>query len=130
MKVRLKLTLEETRALCRILSWIFMANPLNIASHIYICEAERLWWKLTNKLLEPPKKHYRICLTSVQIIALLSYDGAMEDFERVVYRDILAKTDKQYVSEVHHNTLRRQSFITSQIPKHATKDNEIYRLNG
>ena len=111
MKVKLKLTYNEFKALIFIFSKIAFLEEKNIVEYIDVREAENLCRKLMLKLQEPPKKRYTVNLNSVQILTLLS--GQPYNFgryEQVVYMDICAKIDQQYVSESHHRHIVNEQF--------------------
>ena len=109
MKVRLKLTIDEMKALCWVLVQISCLDTYNKQEFIYKNEAMDLYFKLAEKMRNSYRKHYSVQLNSIQILMLFAYDFAMGNFERVVYMEICAKIDKQYISDVHHRTYRLQA---------------------
>ena len=110
MKVRLKLTLDELKALIVIFVEIMKFEPISILRHIDVLESENILRKLTPKLFEAPKKRYTVVLNSAQILALMSnIPYEIGRFEHTVYLDICAKIDKQYISEAHHRKCRTKA---------------------
>jgi len=109
MKVRLKLTIDEMKALCWVLVQISCLDTYNKQEFIYKNEAMDLYFKLAEKMRNSYRKHYSVQLNSIQILMLFAYDFAMGNFERVVYMGICAKIDKQYISDVHHRAYRLQA---------------------
>jgi len=102
MKVRLKLTLDELKALFAILAAILNTESKDMRQHIEALECQILCRKLMPLFFDPPKKHYSVTLNSAQILALSSHELLiLGRFEKVVHEDICAKIDKQYISEAH-----------------------------
>jgi len=111
MKVRLKLTLDELKALVVILTCVASRDAECVDEHIYALEAENLIRKLTPKFFEVPKKHYSLTLNSIQIIALTEsfFFLTIGNFERVLYNEVCQKINLQYVSEAHHRKCRAKA---------------------